>query len=126
MSNYRDDLLEYFENRLFTFPDVEPKMIFGHPGFSIMNRIFCFLYEDGLSIKLPGDIQKKILRSDPNARPFSPGGTPMGTWVVLTQPDPGEYHGYWELIELSMDYITTPEAAPPKKRKKRPMNPLAE
>jgi len=115
MSGYRDDILEYLENRLFQYPEIEPKKIFGHPGFSIINRIFCFVYEDGLSIKLPRETYTRLLEEDQNTAPFTPRKSPMGTWVVLTLPDPQDYDGYWKLIEEAMDYIITPEANPKKR-----------
>jgi hypothetical protein len=116
MSNYRDDIIEALEVRLLMYPEVVKGRIFGHPGFKIGNRLFCFAYEDGLALKLAREDYQAILESE-EAEPFRPGGSsPMGTWAVLTYPDAQDYIEHWEWIEKAMAYIVTDEAAPPKKK----------
>ena len=119
-SHYRDDIIEAIEPRLFMeHPEVEKKQIFGHPGFAINRRVFCFAYEDGLCLKLSKEDYQEILKLEGTER-FAPGGTSsMGTWAVLTYPETEEYHEDWHWLEKAMDYIVTDEAAPPKKRKKK-------
>lgn len=118
MARYRDDILEFLENRLVEYPEVEARPMFGHPGFSIGSRVFAFVYADGLSLKLPRELYDRVLNEE-GIIPFSPRKTPMGTWVVLRLPDADDYAGRWDLIEAAMDYIVTAEADPKKKKKQR-------
>lgn len=117
-SIFRDDIVEAIESRLMFYPEVSKGRMFGHPGFSIQNRFFCFAYEDGLALKLPRGDYESILKLD-EAEPFKPDkSAAMGTWAVLTYPEANDYLDNWSWIEKAMAYIVTDEAAPPKKRKK--------
>jgi len=117
-SVFRDDIIEAVEVRLIWLPEVSKGRIFGHPGFCIMNRFFCFAYEDGLALKLPLNDYENILKLD-EAEPFRPDkSAAMGTWVVLTYPEANDYLDNWSWIDRAMAYIVTDEAAPPKKRRK--------
>ncbi len=116
-ANYRDDILEVVEERLAADARVQSGLIFGHPGFKRGNRVFCFVYADGLTLKLSPEDYRACLELD-EAQPFSPGGTPMGTWVVLSYPDAPEYLDNWDWVEKALAYIITDEAAPPKKKKR--------
>lgn len=118
MSEYREDIVDILQAELKHNLQVKKGRIFGHPGFSIQGRFFCFAYQDGLAMKLsPGDYEQ-ILKLE-EAVKFSPGGSPMGTWVALTYPEAEDYLQNWDWLEKSMAYIVTDEAAPPKKRKRQ-------
>ena len=118
MSEYRDDIIDKLEDQFRNFPEVRKGLIFGHPGFSIGGRFFCFAYGDGLSLKLQKMDYEAILKLD-SAEPFRPGRSPMGTWAVLTYPDAEDYLLNWQWIEKSMAYIVTDEAAPPKRKRRQ-------
>jgi len=117
-SNYREDIIEAIEGRLMLEnPEVEKKRIFGHPGFAVNRRMFCFAYEDGLCLKLSRQDYEQLLKLEGTEK-FAPMGTkPMGTWAVLTYAEPQEYLENWDWIEKALNYIVTDEAAPPKKRR---------
>ncbi len=53
------------------------------------------------------------------AEPFAPGGSKMGTWVLLSFPEARDYLEQWHWLEKALAYIVTDEAAPPKKKRKR-------
>jgi|GEM_PF-1252570 len=118
-SNYREDIIEAIEARLMMeHPEVEKKRIFGHLGFAVNKRVFCFAYEDGLCLKLSRQDYEELLKMDSTEK-FAPmGEKPMGTWAVLTYAEPQEYLENWDWIEKALSYIVTDEAAPPKKNKK--------
>ncbi len=116
MSEFRDDIVEALEDKFKEYLQVRKGKMFGHPGFQIQNRFFCFAYQDGLSIKLSPQDYAEILKLD-EAEKFSPGKSAMGTWVVLVYPEAQDYLEHWFWLERAMAYIVTDEAAPPKKRK---------
>ncbi len=119
-ANYRDDILEVLEDQFRYDSRVRPGLIFGHPGFKRVGRVFCFVYADGLTLKLSPENYRVCLELD-EAEPFAPPprDTPMGTWVVLSFPDAPQYLEHWHWVEKALAYIVTDEAAPPKKKKKR-------
>ncbi len=119
-AHHREDLLEYFENRFMRNPDLEPGKMMGHPGFKIaMNgKFFCFLYEDGLTLKLPQKTYEEALQRD-DVVPFQPMGDkkPMSTWIVWTLTEPSDYDQDWYLIDEAIAFTST---EPPNSKKKRP------
>lgn len=117
MSEYREDILDKLESYFRDFREVRRSVIFGHPGFSIMSRVFCFVYEDGITLKLHPQEYAAILALD-EAEKFAPNGSPMGTWAVLTYPDADDYLLNLQWLEKAMSYIVTDEAVPPKKKRK--------
>ncbi len=117
-AGYRDDIPEVLEEQFRDDTRVRQGLIFGHPGFKRGDRVFCFVYADGLTLKLsPADYRTCLELEE--AVPFSPRGTPMGTWVVLSYPDAPQYLDNWQWVEKALAYIITDEAAPPRKKKKR-------
>lgn len=119
-ADYREDIVEYLEERMVHFPEVAAKKIFGHPGFSLENRVFAFAYEDGLCLKLPQPLYTEVLTQE-DIHPFMPGNDsrPMGTWVVISRPDTADYDDDWELIETAMAYVMTEQGAPPPRKPKK-------
>ncbi len=117
-ASYRDDILEVLVDQFADDARVQQGLMFGHPGFKRGNRVFCFVYDDGLTLKLSKTDYTACLELE-DAVPFSPRGTPMGTWVVLTYADAPEYLENWQWVEKALAYIVTDEAAPPKKKKKK-------
>jgi hypothetical protein len=118
MAVYRDDILEVLDDRFVEYPLVMRGLIFGHPAYKIDNKVFAFVAGDGLSVKLSKTDYEKCLELD-FTETFAPGGTPMGTWVIITYADAPEYLDNWHWIEKAMAFIQTAEGAPPKKKRKK-------
>ncbi|UCH63648.1 MAG: hypothetical protein JSU77_04165 [Fidelibacterota bacterium] len=118
VASHRDDILEILEDQFADLPGVHRGMIFGHPGFKVGDRVFCFAWEDGLCLKLPKADYEAALELE-EAEAFAPGGSKMGTWVVLSFPEAPQYLEQWHWVDKALAYIVTDEAAPPKKRSKR-------
>ncbi len=116
--DYRDDILEVLDDRFVDYPMVVRSLIFGHPAYKIEHKVFAFVSGDGLCVKLPKADYDKCLELD-YTETFAPGGTPMGTWVIITYADAPEYLDNWHWISKAMDFIQTPEGAPPKKKRKK-------
>ena len=101
--------------RLAERSDIHRGLIFGHPGFKVGSRVFCFAWEDGLCLKLPRADYEAALELE-EAEPFAPLGSKMGTWVVFSFPEASQYLEQWHWVEKALAYIVTDEAAPPKKK----------
>jgi len=118
--NYRDDLLEYSENKLFRDPFVDSGRMMGHPGFKTANngKFFLFLYEDGFALKMPPEVYSELLERE-DVTHFQPGKDkkPMSTWIVWTLPEPMEYDKDWEkIVGAARDYTAK---EPPNEKKPR-------
>ena len=89
-AEYRDDIVDLVGQQLRSYTEVGKGMVFGHPGHHVGGRYFCIAYQDGVALKLSQTDYDAALRLE-EAEPFSPGGSPMGTWVVLTYPEAEQY-----------------------------------
>lgn len=67
----REDLLEVLEEQFNEFPYVVRGKMFGCIGYKIGGRFFCFLFADGLNLKLSSRDYEKVLNLE-EAETFKP------------------------------------------------------
>ena len=119
MGSYRDDLLELCERRFLNEPNVVRAQMMGHPGFKLEhnNKFFLFVYEDGLTLKMPPDHHEEFVNRE-DTTGFQPGGMskPMSTWVNWIRAEAGDYEKEWEFVDMALRYTSS---EPPNERKKR-------
>jgi hypothetical protein len=106
------------DDLLLQIPGVTAKKMFGCPSYFIAGKAFVSVFGDGVAIKLPKDQMDAVLkRSD--AKPFAPGGMPMGGWVLITHKNSADYRGELGLMNNAVEYVAEQAAtAPPKKKAK--------
>lgn len=118
-AEYRDDLVDWFGQKLAPDPDLKKGQMMGHPGYACIsnNKLFMMFYDDGILLKLPPDRYEEMLARDDTA-PFMPMGMKkgMGTWVVWTRIEPEEYEAEWEIVLAAKNHVF---AELPNKKKKK-------
>lgn len=117
-ASYRDDLLEMCERRFASYGETAGGKMMGHPGFKLIhnNKFFLFLYEDGITLKMPpGEYEKLLERQDMTGFQPMNDKKPMSTWVVWTLAEPDEYENEWEIIETALNFTAN---EPPNIKKK--------
>ncbi len=102
---YNPDHKTVMDAMLLGVPGVEAGQMMGHPGYKIAGKMFAFLMEDGVAIKLPEEACRELL-ARPQVIPFAPGGgTPMRHWVQVNLPDAASYTGYQSYFELAVEFV---------------------
>jgi predicted DNA-binding protein (MmcQ/YjbR family) len=90
---------------LLDLPGVSAGQMFGHPSYKIKGKIFASLMEDGVTLKLPDEAVKALLKHD-NAAPFAPMGNPMRQWVLIRVQDAADYAAYRAYFEQALSFVT--------------------
>jgi hypothetical protein len=100
-------------------PDVTPKRMFGADAFFIRQRMFAFLLDDVIVLKLP-EAQRREVIGAKLARPFLTGeNAPFGRWVEvgLSGPDGAGTARAFQLVQAAYQLAQTPDREGPRKRR---------
>lgn len=101
----REDLLDWAREKFCPLGLGERKT-FSCPSFYVGKKMFAFLYEDGLCIKLSPEVVAEAVKADPDTyQYFSPAGKIMKNWLLMVHPEVSEYDAEWERIELGLQMM---------------------
>ncbi|MDK3162035.1 MmcQ/YjbR family DNA-binding protein [Anaerolineae bacterium CFX9] len=103
---YRADVLELISEVIGQMPGVRASRAFGHPCFKVDGRIFCFVGEDGIALKLTEKRIAQLVEQDEVYRVFEPMyGTRWKTWLSIERPAAEDYLQDIELFEESIGIV---------------------
>ena len=95
----RTDLLDWADNRFLQDAGFSKRKTFGSPSYYRGKKLFAFLYEDALGIKLPPERVEEKIAEDPEVYAhFNPGDGIMRNWLLITHPEASDYDTEEELI----------------------------
>jgi TfoX/Sxy family transcriptional regulator of competence genes len=115
---YRPDVLAAVSELLSGRPDVTPMAMFGHPGFAVGGKLFAFLYDAGLALKISEErVQKAITR--PDVTTLSAYGKAMRAWVYVEHDDAAAYDGDLDLMDAAITHVARVAAKPTRARAPR-------
>jgi hypothetical protein len=98
---------EVLDTFLLDKPGVKPGKMFGYPAYYVNKKLFACLYEDGVGIKLPEKIAKKLVGQEGIIH-FQPlGRRKMREWIQINRENPEEYRGDREIFESSIQYVSS-------------------
>lgn len=84
MARTRSDAYEVVQAAIRAMPEVTTKRMFGAEAFFTRGRMFAFLFDDSIVLKLPESERQTVLDTRA-ARPFLTGErAPFGRWVEAT------------------------------------------
>jgi hypothetical protein len=73
---------------------------FGCPAYYKGKKMAAFLYEDGLCVKVSGDVFEAKRAEDLDVfQEFAPMGKPMKNWLLIVRPEASEYEQDVPLME---------------------------
>lgn len=93
-SEDREDIILTLEELVHDNPLFRLGKIMGHKGVYVGRKLAVFCFEDGLGIKVLKEDAEKIVKQNQDCRPFSPMGSQMNGWVVLTLDNAEDYKGH--------------------------------
>jgi TfoX/Sxy family transcriptional regulator of competence genes len=115
---YRQDVLATVSELLARWPGVTPMAMFGHPGFAVGGKLFAFLYDGGLALKISEErVQAAIAR--PHVTTLSAYGKTMRAWAYVEHDDPAAYDGDLDLIDAAIAHVASMAMRPPRTRAPR-------
>ncbi|NLX11494.1 MAG: MmcQ/YjbR family DNA-binding protein [Chloroflexi bacterium] len=104
-ARYKPDHKTVIDALLLGVEGISTRQMFGHPGYQIAGKMFAYLMEEGVAVKLPPEAVQAMLKQ-PHVVPFTPmGGTPMRGWVQINLPDADGYRAYSGIFEQAVEYV---------------------
>jgi YjbR len=101
----REDLLDWARYK-FRPLGLGERKTFSCPSFYVGKKMFAFLYEDGLCIKLPPNQVAAAVEANPDVyRNFEPGKGVMKNWLLMVHPEVDEYESEWQRIEIGLQML---------------------
>ena len=115
---YREDVLAAVSDLVAGRPDVTSRAMFGHPGFAVGGKLFAFLYDAGLALKISEE-RVPAATARPDVSTLSAYGKNMRAWVYVEHDDLAAYAGDLDLIDAAIVYVASRPAPPPRARAPR-------
>ncbi len=97
-----------------SWPEVSPRRMFGADCSLARGRMFAFVWQDGLVLKLPEERYREALAL-PGVQPFTMRGVPFGRWAQFPEADASLLP--W--LRAAYDHVLA--EPPPKRRARRPL-----
>lgn len=102
--------------RLLSLPDTSYRRMFGSDCFLAGGRMFAFVMEDALVLRLPAERYQEALTL-PGVQPFTMRGVPFGKWARFSASDASSLLPW---LRAAHDHVL---AQPPKRGRKRAHTP---
>jgi TfoX/Sxy family transcriptional regulator of competence genes len=117
MPRSRPDTNAFVNTALESLPDVMSKRMFGARAFFTRDRMFAFLVDQAVVLKLPEPARQEVL-AERIARPFLTGDHPaFGRWVEIGLRAPESRPRVLELARLAYQAAQSPDREGPRKRR---------
>ena len=117
MSRAKSDAYEFAKAAVLSLPGVSSKRMFGAHAFFTRGRMFAFLLDDAIVIKLPEGERQDVIGSRV-ARPFLTGeNAPFGRWVEAALAGSDGSNQAFRLAKSAYELAQSPDREGPRKRR---------
>lgn len=117
MPRQKNDIHEFLAGALLGLAEVRTKRMFGAKAFFTGARMFAFLMEDVLVLKLPEQERQHVLGAK-IARPFLVGeNATFGRWVEVPLAGPDGTARAFRLARIAHDAAQQPDREGPRRRR---------
>ena len=84
--------------------------MFGYAAYFVNGKLFACIYGDGVGLKVPEDVAKKLL-SGKLAVPFRPLAKPrMREWIQINRARSAHYQKDLDIFRLSVEFVSQLQA----------------
>lgn len=106
-ANYDQAVRSVVDKILLQFPGVMEGKMFGYPAYYLNGKMVGCVYEDGVGLKVPEKMAKKLL-DNAHITHFQPlGRRKMREWIQINHADPKDYLLDESIFEASVSYLRT-------------------
>lgn len=107
---YRDDVKAIMDEML-DMPGVKAGKSWGYPSYSVNKRIFLFVTDGGIAVKLPPTRVQQLADTQENAALFEVGErVTWKSWVLIGHDDADDYFQYHALLQESIEFVAATSA----------------
>ena len=101
-----DQVAAVLSKMLKDLPHVSIKEHFSHSSFLVGKKVFAFMRNDGVAMKLPKEKIRELIENR-NASPLVMGKRTMKEWVVIEHIDPNAYRKDIELFKEAIAFVSS-------------------
>jgi hypothetical protein len=106
-TNYNPEIKKVVDSILLKIPFVVPGKMFGYPAYYINRKLFACIYSQGVGIKVPEAMVKKLVNK-PGMIYFQPLGRPkMKEWIQINRENPSDYLRDVDIFKISMSFVSS-------------------
>lgn len=106
MGNYNEEIKTVVDGLVLGMPGVVGGKAFGYPAYKVNGKIFAFVGQNGVALKLPAPRVKILIEEDPAIEYFQPAeGIVWREWILIDRETPEAYGLDIELLEESMLFV---------------------
>ena len=107
MADYREDHKAALDRILGVIPGVKISKAFGYPAYKIGGRIFCWVGQNGITIKLPRPRVDELIAEGGIHHPFGPTKeTIWREWLAIERENSNDYEQDLPLFEESLSFVS--------------------
>ena len=104
-AEYNQKINENLDSFLLEFTGVAAGNMFGYPAYYVGKKLFACVYKDGVGIKVPEDLAKKLINKE-GITYFQPLGRPrMKQWIQINRGEPEDYYKDIEIFKTSIEFV---------------------
>jgi hypothetical protein len=104
--SYRPEFKEVMDDLLLVIPGIATGKGFGHIVYKVNGKIFCFVGDEQIILKLPQKRVKAVIADLPEAKPFEANGV-WKEWVAIVHDDPEAYRQHEDLYHESLEFVSS-------------------
>lgn len=104
---YLPAVKEILDEIFLNMPEVKPGKMFGYPAYFVNRKLAVFIYYDGVVLKLPEELYKKLLKSENRkAEPFSLLNKGTGkNWTIIYHHSPEEFEQDFDIFGAAVQFV---------------------
>ena len=90
--------------------------MFGYAAYFVNGKLFACIYGNGVGVKVPEDVAKKLL-SGKHAVTFRPLGKPkMREWIQINRTRPADHRKDLNVLRTAVEFVSQQRATRKKKK----------
>jgi hypothetical protein len=101
-----DQVAAVLSKMLKDLPRVSIKEHFSHASFLVGKKVFAFMRNDGIAMKLPKEKIRELIETR-NASPLVMGKRTMKEWVVIEHSDANAYKKDFDLFKEAIAFVSS-------------------
>jgi hypothetical protein len=106
--SYNEAHKQIIDDLVLGMPGVKGGKAFGYPAYKVNGKVFAFVGESGIAIKLPEARVNELLDIDPSVKPFEVSdGSIWREWAFIERETSSDYRQDITLLEESAEYVAS-------------------
>lgn len=103
---YKEENKTIVDALVLDIPGVKGGKAFGYPAYKVNGKVFAFVGEVGIALKLPEDRVAELVEDQGAIRPFEVSdGVVWKQWVYIERKNPEDYHQDLNLMEEAIAFV---------------------